>query len=273
MRASLLRPFGPVLLLAVFGLAACDDGGGGMDAGVDSGTPDSGPDQDAGCTEFTPELCPRDYPEDPIPIDLICEAFSDAFCRANGRCCMRDGEVYESFDACLTDQLSRCGDLMTGYEYVDAVRMRRINYNSSATGLALDRLGPLADACEPVFFGDVILEAMEGTLRSGEACEVDTECEDPETGTGYTCRLDELGVDMVCRGDRFPGDDCMDDADCAAQGGYCDTTCRAQLALGETCARDEQCESRMCIDGACVELTGENAYCVVIGERGRAFEH
>lgn len=271
MRALLLRPTAAIALLAALGLVACDDDGGGVDAGVDSGTPDANFDggPDAGeCTEFMPELCPRMYPQDPIPANQICEAFADAFCRANGRCCMREGEVYETFEACLTDQLSRCSDPDFGFELVDAIAARRINYNSSAAGLALARLGPMADMCEPVRYGDVILESMEGTLTSGESCSADEECADT-----YTCRLDALGENLVCRGDRFEGDPCEDDADCAARGGYCDTTCQAQLAVDEPCDRDEQCESRICIDGSCAELTGENAYCVVIGERGRAFEH
>lgn len=265
----LLRPLSFCAL--ALALTACD-GGDEPDAGIDSGVRDSGladAGGDAGgmCTEFTPEYCPRLYPMDPIPVNRICEAFADAFCRANGNCCMREAEIYPSFMECINDQLSRCSDAMLGFEYTDAVSNRRITYNASATGLALSRLGPMADMCQPIRFGDVILEAMEGTLTSGEACEVDAECADT-----YTCRLDALGENMVCRGYLHEGDACMDDNECAPLELFCDGTCMARLANGESCERDEQCESLMCVDGTCEELTGDNAYCVRLDEPGRAFE-
>lgn len=251
--------------LLVLSLAAgCDSEN--RASGGDGGTGGDVPDAGGRCTEFTPEYCPREYPMEPIPIDRICDVFADAFCRANGNCCEREGEVYGSFDDCIVDQLTRCMDASLGFELTTQVTAGRINYNAAVTGNALARIGPMADRCEPVRFRDAILDAMTGAVEMGEACDFEVEC-----GQHLSCR--SLGDEPRCRLRLEEGSACEKHSDCEPIDLQCaDGFCEARLASGEPCSVDEECESSTCLEGTCVDYTGDIAYCVRIDTPGQAFE-
>lgn len=266
MKTSLLLScLASMLLLA----SGCDDPGVVPDAGSDAGPPDAGTDggadagTDAGaCTEFTPELCPRTYPMDPIPMAMICEAFADIFCRANQRCCEREEEKYPILSQCLSDQLARCHDEAIGYELTDALAADRVSYSAAAMGEQLARIGPRADACEPVRIGDAILMVIQGRVGGAQACTLSPECVD-----GYDCR------DGFCQMHLAAGAACTSHEECAFRGLRCASgACEARLADGEGCTEDEECESLLCVDGTCEPSDGGAFYCVRQGAPGRAFE-
>lgn len=265
MKTSLL--FGLCCSLAL--LTACDDGGNGMDAGQDAGpAPDTGVGDagaDAGgmCTEFTPEYCPRMYPMTPIPMEQICEVFAEIFCRANGRCCTRPDEIYDSFAACVSDQVGRCMDPSQTYEFREALMMSNLDYNSAAMGEQRAILGMMSDACTAIRFGDAIVSAMNGRVASGGTCTYSPECVD-----GYDCR------EGTCQLERALGSTCASHDECAAADLYCAGvgTCEERLAVGASCTEDEECDSRVCVDGTCEDRDGGAFYCVRQGEPGRAFE-
>lgn len=252
-------------LLAVATAAAC--GGGdpepGIDASFDGGTTDAGADAGGMCTEFTPEYCPREYPMTPIAINTICEVFADMFCRANGNCCERPDEVYPTFAACISDQVARCMHPVSGYEHSAALAGGTLDYNSAAMGEQRAMLGRMSDVCTPVRFGDAILTSMQGRVASGGACAVSPECV-----SGHECR------GSVCSSEPSIGSTCAGHDECAAGGLRCDgATCAARLEDLAGCTDDDECESRLCVEGRCEPWRAGLAYCVRAGDAGRAFEH
>lgn len=263
---SLAALLGSVALVSACG----DDSGAMVDAGVDAGDEsdagDAGGDAGGLCTEFTPEYCPREYPMSPVAINTICEVFADMFCRANGNCCERPDEIYETFTMCTSDQISRCMDPARGFEHSTSLMNSLLDYNSAALGEQRARLGTMSDTCAPVSFGDAIEASMRGRVATGGACTVSAECMD-----GASCRM---GTDaMTCQPNLGIGGPCDTQADCAPGELQCVAgACAARLAIGETCTEDEACESLLCVDGSCAEVDGGLVYCVRQGEPGRAFE-
>lgn len=253
------------LVLAVASVVACD-GQAEPDAGPpDSGPPDAGP-MDAGpdaamCSEFTPQYCTQ-YPMSPVPMASICEIFADMFCTANERCCNRPEETYATHAACVSDQTSRCVDPTQPYELTDGLMNLRLDYNTAAMGERRAVVGSLSYDCVPVHFPSAIFEIMEGRVESGGECAATAECVD-----GYRC------LEGVCRLNLMEGQICAGHADCAPSDLQCASgTCATRLAVGESCTEDEECESLVCVDGACAEQDGGAFYCVRQSAPGRAFE-
>ncbi len=260
MRAPALFAF---LLLA---LPGCDDGGGGMDAGVDAGPPRDAGDDSGRCTEFTPEYCPREYPMAPVPVTELCQAFVDAFCRANGLCCSDDSRVYASFDACVTDQTARCEDPDTGYELAADLAAGRVSYNQAAAGAMFAQLATMGDMCVPIRYGDAILDIYRGLVANGGECSADVVCMEG------VC--DDAGG--VARCASAPGrlDPCSTNDDCAASDFRCNESseCDFRLPIDAPCAEDRDCETLFCRRGFCFEATPDSTYCVDLTAPGPAFE-
>jgi hypothetical protein len=261
-------------LTVALGTIGCDgrsdpDAGGGMDAGFDGGEPEDAGDDSGRCNEFTPEFCPRTYPMTPIPYPQLCNTFAEVFCRANGNCCTRPSEVYETWAMCVSDQLARCMDPDNGYVFADSLAAGDISYSQAAGGEVLALTGPVMDACEPTRVGDYLTDSLRGTLGTGTSCTNSEVC-----GTDLTC-LPAGDAAAVCRSLPGPGSTCATHADCAPSNLRCDPggTCEARYADAATCGHDLECESRVCMDGECAPFDGDNAYCVVLGGDGRAFGH
>ena len=263
-----------VLLL---GLVGCD-GGGPADSGVDSGPPpDSGladgsadAEVDGGiCTEFDPDLCPREYPNVPINLRDICQVFADVFCRANQNCCTRVEDQYSSYSACVVDQESRCEFGEFPYEVPASVAARETSYSGGAAGDTLARLGPMADACEPVRFGEELKTAYSGENASGESCAAWPECQDRSFCIPFG------DPDAICSVAPNPGSTCASHRDCATRDLRCgiDGRCAERLADGESCTSSFECESLLCMGGTCAEFNGDNAFCVDLDGTGDAFAY
>lgn len=258
--------------LLALGVSACGgeaEPDAGFDAGFDAGGPEDAGDDSGRCNEFTPEFCPRMYPMTPIPYPQLCNTFAEVFCRANGNCCMRPTEVYDTWATCVSDQLARCMDPDSGYVFTDSLAAGDISYSQAAGGEVLALTGPSMDACDPIHVGDYLTDAMRGTLASGASCTNSEVC-----GTDLTC-LPAGDAAAVCRTLPGPGSTCVSHADCAPSNLRCDPggTCEARYADAAPCAADLECESRICMDGECAPFDGDNAYCVAIGGDGRAFGH
>lgn len=257
----------PVLTCTIMlALAGCD-GDGGTDAGRDSGARDAG-EEDAGrCTEFTPEYCPREYPMTPIPAAMICEAFVDAFCRANGLCCSDDSRVYRSFEACTSDQLMRCEDEVIGFEFPDRIAARLVFYNQATAGAQFASLATMGDMCVPIRYGAEILDAYSGTVARGETCTHTVECE--SNGVCFSA-----GGVSTCIGAPQRTDPCTSNDDCDHSDLRCNGSmgCDFRLPLEEPCVENRDCESFNCRRGFCFDPTPDSTYCVDIDEPGPAFE-
>jgi len=252
------------LILAVPGC----DGGGGTDAGLDAGPRRDAGDPDAGrCTEFTPEYCPREYPMTPIPASMVCEAFVDAFCRANGLCCSDDTRVYRSFEACRIDQMDRCEDELIGFEFPDRIASGIVGYNQGAAGGQFSSLATMGDMCVPIRYGDEIMSIYRGTVARGDACTHSVECAD--RGVCF-----DAGGISTCLGAPQRADPCDSNDNCAPSGLRCNGSmgCDFRLPLESPCVENRDCESFNCRMGFCFDPTPDSTYCVDIGEPGPAFE-
>ncbi|MCB9591755.1 MAG: hypothetical protein H6719_03390 [Sandaracinaceae bacterium] len=249
-------------------LPACDDGGGGMDAGAgDAGSPRDAAEDSGRCTEFTPEYCPREYPMGPIPASDICDAFVDAFCRANGLCCSDDSRVYSSFDACVTDQMTRCEDPVMGFEFADRIASMLVLYSQAAAGARYASLATMGDMCVPIRYGDAILDVYTGQVARGAECTHSVECENH----GVCLQAGGRGT---CIGAPSRLDACSTNDDCVASELRCNESneCDFRLAIDEPCGEDRDCETLYCRSGFCFEATPDSTYCVDLGSPGPAFE-
>ncbi|MBX3271611.1 MAG: hypothetical protein KF729_15200 [Sandaracinaceae bacterium] len=251
-----------LVLTSLLTLAACDGGsGGGLDAGRDAAAPSDAGADSGRCTEFTPEYCPREYPMAPIPIGEVCQAFVDAYCRANGLCCSDDARVYPSFAACVSDQTVRCEDRERGYELTELLAAGAVSYNQAAAGNQFARLATMGDMCVPIRYGDAILGIYRGLRATGDACVRAVECASANCASGR-CAPAPL---------RF--DPCTSHDDCASAGLRCAPGgCDFRLAEGAACADDDECESRACRAGECVAASPDATYCASSMGSGPAFE-
>jgi len=232
--------------------------------GVDAGSGDAG---EGECTEFDRRYCPREYPMVPIPADQICEAFVDAFCRANGLCCSDEARVYDSFDDCVLDQMERCEDDDIGFEFPELVSSGAILYNQGAAGSQFASLATMGDMCVPIRYGDEILEIYRGQTARGAACVRSVECEDDGVCV-------DSGASMSCIGAPMRLDSCTNNDDCAPAGLRCNeaSECDFRLEIDEPCNENRDCETLFCRSGFCFEATPDFTYCVDLDEPGPAFE-
>ena len=202
----------------------------------------------------------------PIPVTMLCEAFVDAFCRANGLCCSDDARVYSSFETCITDQLMRCHDDALGFEFPERIAAMTVDYSQGAAGGEYASLATMGDMCIPIRYGDEILDTYRGRIARGDACTHDVECEDDGT-----C-LDSGGI-ATCIGAPQRRDPCTDNEQCVASDLRCNAgECDFRLAIDEACTRDDDCETLHCRRGFCFQATADSTYCVDIDEPGPAFE-
>jgi len=256
------------LVLVFAWLPGCD-GGDGTDAGTarDTGMPRDAGSDSGRCTEFTPEYCPRMYPMTPIPASEVCEAFVDAFCRANGLCCSDESRVYSSFDACETDQLRRCHDMDNGFEFASFISALTIRYNQGAAGGIFANLATMGDMCVPIRYGDEILDIYAGEIARGNECTRSVQCAD----NGFC--LDSGGI-ATCVGAPQRLDICGTNAECSHSDLRCNESneCDFRLAIDEPCGQNDDCETLFCRSGFCFEATPDATYCVDITEPGPAFE-
>ncbi|MGE0792147.1 MAG: hypothetical protein AB7S26_41125 [Sandaracinaceae bacterium] len=255
-------------MLVVLGAAAlgtaCDDGGmpdaGAMDAGeaMDGGY-DAAADEDAGgrCTEFTPEYCPRMYPMDPIPVELLCDAFVDVFCRANGNCCQNPEFVYPAFSNCISDQRQRCEDMMLGYELPMQVMSGNIQYSQASAGYEFARAATRVDECEPISLVDVIMSLYDGQLAYMAPCTETAEC----MGDSLFC--EDHGAGLTCQYGLGDGGLCADNTECVSSSLRCESgMCADRIPNGSACTEDLDCVSGYCENSTCTELNGDNMFCV-----------
>ncbi|MCA9606150.1 MAG: hypothetical protein KC619_11175 [Myxococcales bacterium] len=258
-----LRALALGLLVAFPG---CDEGGGGMDAGIDAGGPRDAGEDSGRCTEFTPEYCPREYPMSPVPVNELCQAFVDAFCRANGLCCSDDSRVYPSFDACVSDQTTRCEDPVVGYELADQLAAGTVSYNQAAAGTEFARLATMGDMCVPIRYGDRILDIYRGLVANGAECTTDVECAE---GVCYSA-----GGLSTCTSAPGRLDACTSNDDCAAAELRCNESneCDFRLEIDAPCVEDRDCQTLFCRRGFCFEATADSTYCVDLAAPGPAFE-
>ncbi|MEQ9643921.1 MAG: hypothetical protein RLO52_00455, partial [Sandaracinaceae bacterium] len=254
--------------------SAGSHGGWAADSGRDSGpadaVADAAPDAEADsgiCDEFMPELCPREYPNTPINLRDLCQVFADVFCRANQNCCTRIEDQYSSYSTCIMDQEQRCEFGERPFEVQASVTAGEALYSGGAAGDTLARLGPMADACEPVRLGPELDTAYTGLIASGEACDAWPECEDRSFCLPFGA------PDAICRLAPNVGTACTSHRDCATRDYRCgsDGMCAERLADGESCLDSFECESLLCMDGTCAEFTGDTAFCVDLDGPGDAF--
>ncbi len=245
-------------------LAGCDGGepadAGPIDAGepTDAGEMDAGSDTDAGglCSELSPQFCPRRYPMDPIPADLICDAFVEPFCRANQECCTRSEWQYPALSTCMSEQRQRCEDLVLKYEFPELIGAGTIFYSQAAAGAQFARAGALASGCNDVDFVQVIMDLYDGQLMFNDSCTATPECPD-----GLFC--EDQGAGLLCRPGLGAGGLCADNTECVSSQLRCDTMmCADRLPVGAGCTDDLDCVSEYCEEGTCRELDAESRYCV-----------
>ena len=240
-----------------------------MDAGAgrDAGAPRDAAMDSGRCTEFSREYCPREYPMVPIPANLVCDAFVDAFCRANGLCCSDDARVYPSFDACVADQMVRCEDMVLGFEFPARIMSGAVLYNSAAAGTQFASLATMGDMCVPLRYGDAILQIYRGQIARGAECTHSVECEDRG-------RCVDTGGLSTCFGAPQRLDTCSSNAECAHSGLRCNDggECDFRLEIDDPCTEDGDCQSLFCRSGFCVEATADSTYCVDLDTPGPAFE-
>lgn len=207
--------------------------------------------------------------------DQVCQRLAEIQCAAESRCCNDAARKYVSGDACVDGQRTICNDVFkvaivgtdsrTGYS-VDLAQQALDTFESKVAQCALDAQSWGASA-------DGFLTMFAGTRGSGQSCQPTSET-DFAAGlsctTGLTCapsmKIVNVPTGWACRPRAVEGGKCFADINCV-DGMRCIeintlSTCAPTLALTMSCSRPTECQSLVCRQGLCADVTQDNVYCL-----------
>lgn len=207
----------------------------------------------------------------------LCERWATLQCDGEARCCADPGRDH---NACVEALLASCEQQL----HLDEVASNPVSgYDADAAERKFDQMEQLVASCDPsVATWELSVSGLRGmfagTLAQDQSCKPGDvltadratlaaaviACSDAES---VACLPMTLLGDWTCASKQAEGASCLTDENCES-GNYCANpdqnplgTCAPTLPLMAACSSASQCQSSACVDGACVELSVESAYC------------